>query len=43
MKAQRVLKGILVILIYQVLYLPAKLAGKFSNWFDRWDLETFGF
>jgi hypothetical protein len=31
------------IILYLALYVPAVIATEFSEWFWRWDLETFGF
>jgi hypothetical protein len=39
---RRLAVGLALVGMYLVLVIPARLAGKFSAWFDRWDLETFG-
>jgi hypothetical protein len=36
-----ILAGVLIG-VYCVLYYPARIAGKFSDWFNKWDIETFG-
>jgi len=42
MKVRRVCRGIALVSIYMILYYPAVLATKFSDWFWEWDLDTFG-
>ena len=39
---RRIFKFLVCVAIYKVLYYPARWAENFSTWFDRWDLETFG-
>jgi hypothetical protein len=38
----RFVYALFLVCVSQALYLPAKWAGKFSDWYNRWDIETFG-
>jgi hypothetical protein len=38
----RLIVGLSLVVVYYVLYYPARGAEKFSDWFNRWDIETFG-
>ena len=38
----RIAKGFVFVAVYCVLYLPYRGADKFVQWFEAWDIATFG-